>query len=144
MFQISTFSIICLVCCLSPISATAHHKRFYFIYSFYSLQDYHVRELSILLSIPKLDLVKQFVLEGMHLVDGGVLKLFMDFALHSTASMGSGPNRLASIAEHKLKPDEANMLEVIVDLYATLQLSVFPRKIRLIISYVSSFLKEKL
>ena len=109
--------------CYADILLSFHINSLY-------LQNFHVRELSILLSIPKLDLVKQFALEAMHLVDGGVLKLFMEFILHSSQSMGSGPNRLAAIAGHKLKAGEVDMLEFILDFYSTLQLDVFPRRIR--------------
>ena len=88
-----------------------------------------MRENSCLLQIPKLDLVKQFVLEPMHLVDGGVIKLFLDFILHAP-QIKTGPNRLAAIAKHRMKPDQVYRLRVIIDVYSRLQVSFFPRRIR--------------
>ena len=76
--------------------------------------------------------MKQFVLEPMHLVDGGVIKLFLDFILYAPhiKTTASGPNRLASITKHRLEADQVARLRLVIDMYAGLQVYSFPRKLR--------------
>ena len=85
--------------------------------------------------------MRQFVLEPMHLIDGGVIKLFLNLCLHAT-QIKTGPNRLATLAKHRLKADEVSRLRMIIDVFAGLKVYSFPRKLRFVTrfcSHVGSF-----
>jgi hypothetical protein len=97
-----------------------------------SMQETYVHKRHVLSDSPlrvlRVNLVDQPVQEPMHLVDGGVIKQFLECLLYS--GPGKHKSRLATINQHRMSATDYGKLRVIFRYYKRLQLDEFPRKMR--------------
>jgi hypothetical protein len=91
--------------------------------------DYHVLGVSPLLKLVNpFNLICQVVIETMHLVDGGVIKSFLEYLLYSgTAKHDS---RMAKLKQHRLPTTDFNNINSVLAVYKTIAIDDFHRKFR--------------
>ena len=78
--------------------------------------------------VDKFNLITQVVLETMHIADGGVIKLFLEFLLYSgTAKHDS---RMAKLKQHRLPTTDFNNINSVLAVYKTIAIDDFHRKFR--------------
>lgn len=95
----------------------------------------HVLGDTPLRNLPGVDLIRQFIQETMHLIDGGVIKLFHEIFLHSTRSSHS--SRIAVEGGYRMAANDFANTDYIIRTYAAHQIEEFPSKLRQGILYCS-------